>query len=133
MNKWIGIGRLTKFPELKMTASNIPVVSFTVAVNRQYSDENGEKQADFINCVAFRKLAENLSKYCDKGSLVAVDGRISTRSYESDSGTKYVTEIMCDNIQFLDSKSDKPVKEETTDDEHYETSKQLAAEEDLPF
>ncbi len=128
MNKWIGIGRLVKHPELKTTQSNIPVVSFTIAVNRQYSDENGEKQADFINCVAFRKLAENLSKYCDKGSLVAVDGRISTRSYESDSGTKYVTEIMCDNIQFLDSKSDKPVKEE-----YEEPVKQTDESESLPF
>ena len=112
MNKWIGIGRLTKFPELKMTTSNIPLVNFTLAVNRQYTDESGEKQADFINCVAFRKLAENLSKYCDKGSQVAVEGRITTRQYESDNGTRYVTEIMCDNIQFLDSKSDKENREE---------------------
>ncbi len=147
MNKFIGIGRLTKYPELKTTQSNIPLVNFTIAINRQYFDESGEKQADFISCVAFRKLAENLNKYCDKGSLIAVDGRLTTRSYESDSGTKYVSEIICDNIQFLDSKKEE--KDEYNEehakqverlfngnkrlDDLVEVSKKLVVEEDLPF
>lgn len=107
MNKSIIVGRLTKDPELRTTANGVPSVNFTVAVNRTFTNQSGEREADFINCVAWRKQAENLSKYCNKGSLVGVEGRIQTRSYDAQDGTKrYVTEIVADSITFLGSKSD---------------------------
>lgn len=146
INRVILVGRITKDPEIKSTQSNIPVVSFTLAVNRQFTDQSGEKQADFIQCVIWRKQAENLARFVKKGALLGIEGRIQTRQYESDNGTKYVTEVVCDSVQFLESKGDNanqtetpqtPAKEERRssqdNDEFYETSKQLAAEEDLPF
>jgi len=100
-NKVILIGRLTKDPDARVTTNNIPVASFTLAVNRNY----GEREADFINCVTFRKLAEIVGRYVKKGSLVSVDGRLQTRSYDAQDGTKrYVTEVLCDNVVFLDTK-----------------------------
>jgi len=139
MNRVILVGRITKDPEMKSTQSNIPVVSFTLAVNRQFSDQSGERQADFVQCVVWRKQAENLAKFVRKGALLGVEGRIQTRNYEAENGTRYVTEVVCDSIQFLESKvesEDQPYKEDKNTqeaDEFYETSKQLAAEEDLPF
>lgn len=141
MNRVILVGRITKDPEIKQTQSNIPVVSFTLAVNRQFTDAQGEKQADFINCVVWRKQAENLARFVKKGALLGVEGRIQTRQYEAETGTRYVTEVLCDSIQFLESKGDREedteYKEKSLSDkdseEFYETSKQLAAEEDLPF
>jgi len=105
MNKALLIGRLTKNPELKYTNSNIPVATFTLAVNRTFSNQSGEKETDFINIVVWRKQAETVKNYVSQGSLVAVEGRIQTRSYDAQDGTKrYVTEIVADNIQFLESK-----------------------------
>ena len=106
MNKAILVGRLTKDPELKMTENTKrEVCQFTIAVNRPYTNEDGERKADFINCVVWDKLAENLSKYQRKGNQVAVEGRIQTRNYEDKDGKKiYVTEIFVSNITFLDSK-----------------------------
>ncbi len=134
MNRTILIGRITKDLELKTTQSNIPVVTFTLAVDKQFKDESGERGADFIQCVTWRASAENLVKYCGKGSLIAVDGRISTRDYDTDNGKRYVTEVVADNIQFLETKKDEQPKQDTKhEDEMYEISKLLAAEEDLPF
>ncbi len=105
MNKVILIGRLTKDPEMRTTPSGINATSFTIAVNRTFTNQNGEREADFINCVAWRKQAENLAKYCQKGSQVAVEGRIQTRSYDHQDGTKrYVTEILADSTTFLSAK-----------------------------
>lgn len=105
MNKAILIGRLTRDPELRTTTSGISSTSFTVAVSRTYTNQNGEREADFINCVAWRKQAENIAKYCKKGSQVAVEGRIQTRSYDAQDGTKrYVTEVLADNVTFLGAK-----------------------------
>ena len=102
MNKAIIIGRLTRDPEMRTTGSGINSTSFTVAVSRSYANQNGERETDFINCVAWRKQAENISKYCTKGTQVAVEGRIQTRSYDAQDGTKrYVTEIIADNVTFL--------------------------------
>lgn len=106
MNKVILVGRLTKDPELRRTNNDIPVVQFTVAVNRSYQSKNGEKQADFINCVVWRQQAENFAKYMRKGSLIGIDGQIQTRSFDDNNGVKrYVTEVLCDQIHFLESKS----------------------------
>lgn len=106
MNKTILIGRLTKDPELKMTENTKrEVCQFTMAVNRPYTNDDGERKADFINCVVWDKLAENLSKYQKKGNQVAVEGRIQTRNYDDKDGKKiYVTEIFVSNVTFLDSK-----------------------------
>ena len=107
MNKVILIGRLTKDPELKTTPSGVGTTSFTVAVDRTFvNQQTGQREADFINCVAWRKQAENISRYCFKGTQVAVEGRIQVRSYDAQDGSKrYVTEVICDNVTFLGSKS----------------------------
>ena len=105
MNKVILIGRLARDPELRTTSSGIASLNFSLAVARNFTNQNGEREADFINCVAWRKQAENMAKYCQKGSQVAVEGRITTRSYDAQDGTKrYVTEVVCDNVTFLGSK-----------------------------
>jgi single-strand DNA-binding protein len=102
MNKTIIIGRLTRDPEMRTTTSGTNSTTFTVAVSRNYTGANGERETDFLNCVAWRKQAENIAKYCTKGSQVAVEGRIQTRSYDAQDGTKrYVTEIIADNVTFL--------------------------------
>lgn len=105
MNKVVLIGRLTKDPELRYTSSNIPSATFSVAVNRPFENQNGVREADFINIVVWRKQAENVKKYVTKGSLVAIEGRIQTRNYDDKEGKKvYVTEVVADNVQFLESK-----------------------------
>ena len=107
MNKVILIGRLTRDPELRTTPSGVATTSFTVAVDRTFvNQQTGQREADFINCVAWRKQAENISRYCIKGTQVAVEGRIQTRNYDAQDGTKrYVTEVICDNVTFLGSKN----------------------------
>ena len=105
MNKVCLIGRITKDPELRYTSSNIASVRFTLAVNRTFSNQNGEREADFINCVAWRNQAETMKKYVSKGSLVAVEGRIQTGSYEKDGQRIYTTDVVADNVQFLETKS----------------------------
>ncbi len=106
MNKVILIGRLTRDPEMRTTASGTTVTRFSLAVQRPFQDQNGERGADFINCVAWRRQAENIGKYCTKGTQVAVEGRIQTGSYDAQDGTKrYTTDIVCDNVTFLGSKS----------------------------
>lgn len=105
MNKAILIGRLTRDPELRTTSSGRNVCSFSVAVNRTYTNTNGEREADFINCVVWDKQAENLAKYQKKGNQIAVEGRIQTRNYDDKDGKKvYVTEVLASNISFLDAK-----------------------------
>ncbi|HHX80977.1 MAG TPA: single-stranded DNA-binding protein [Acholeplasmataceae bacterium] len=106
MNRVILVGRLTKDPELRHTNNDIPVAQFTVAVNRPYQGRSGERQADFINCVAWRNQAENLARYMRKGSLIGVEGSIQSRSYDDANGMRrYVTEVVCDSIHFLEPKS----------------------------
>ena len=105
MNKVILIGRLARDPEMRTTASGVSVTRFTVAVSRPFTAQNGERGADFINCIAWRRQAENIAKYCTKGSQVAVEGRIQTGSYDGQDGTKrYTTDIVADNVTFLGSK-----------------------------
>lgn len=106
MNKVFLIGRLTRDPELRYTGSNIPVATFSLAVNRNFSNQSGEREADFINIVVWRKQAENVKNYLTQGSQVAIDGRIQTRSYDGQDGQKrYVTEVIADNVEFLGSKN----------------------------
>ena len=105
MNKVVLIGRLTKDPELRYTSSNVPAASFTLAVNRNFQNQNGVREADFINIVMWRKQAETVKKYLTKGSLISIEGRIQTRNYDGADGKKvYVTEVIADNFEFLESK-----------------------------
>ena len=106
MNKVILMGRLTRDPELRYTGSNTAVASFSLAVNRNFTNQAGEREADFINIVVWRKQAENVKNYLTQGSQVAIDGRIQTRSYDDNEGKKrYVTEVVADNVEFLGSKN----------------------------
>lgn len=99
------VGRLTKDPELRTTPSGVEVGNFTLAVNRTFTNQNGEREADFINCIVFRKQAVNVNQYLSKGKLAGIVGRLQTRSYENKEGQKvYVTEVVCDNVQFLEPK-----------------------------
>lgn len=105
MNNVCLVGRLTRDPELRTTSSGLSTTSFSLAVDSGRRDDTGKSQADFINCVAWRNQAENLCKYCGKGSLISVQGRISTRSYDAQDGSKrYVTEVVANSITFLSSK-----------------------------
>ena len=106
INRVVLVGRLTKDPELRYTSSNIPVSKFTLAVNRTFAGPSGEREADFIQCVVWRKQAENLAKFVRKGSLIGVEGRIQTGSYDDKDGIrKYTTEVIGDSVQFLEPKS----------------------------
>ena len=105
MNKVILIGRLTRDPELRYTSSNVATATFSIAVDRTFTNQSGEREADFINIVVWRKQAENCKNYLTKGSQVAIDGRIQTRNYDDKDGKKvYVTEVVADNVQFLGTK-----------------------------
>lgn len=106
INRVVLVGRLTKDPELRYTPSGIATVRFTIAVNRTFTGQSGEKEADFINCVAWRKQAENLANYQRKGNLIGVEGRIQTGSYEGQDGKRvYTTDVVADSIQFLEPRS----------------------------
>ena len=105
MNRVELIGRITRDPELRYTSSNIATTRFTLAVNRPFQGQNGEQGTDFINIVVWRKQAENVSKYVSKGSLVAVEGRIQTGSYERDGQRVYTTDVVADSVQFLETKA----------------------------
>lgn len=141
INRTVLVGRITKDPEIKYTQTNVPVVSFTLAVNRQFQDVNGEKQADFINCVVWRKQSENMSKYVKKGALLGIEGRLSTRNYEDKDGkTVYITEVVCDSVQFLESKNSNQSQDDTKSPHDYqsqndlhEAPKSLNNDNDLPF
>ena len=99
------IGRLTKDPELRYTSQGTAVATFNLAVQRNYSDNNGERQTDFIQCITWRKLAETIANHLIKGSLIACEGRIQTRNYENQKGQRiYVTEVVVNEVQFLETK-----------------------------
>ena len=90
LNRVVLVGRLTRDPELRVSQNNVAVATFNLAVNRPFTSQNGERGADFINCVVFRKQAENVNQYVKKGSLVGIDGRIQTRNYENKDGKEYM-------------------------------------------
>ena len=105
MNKIILIGRLTKDPELKYTQSGTAVCTFNLAVNRRFSNQNGEREADFINCQAWQKTAEFVANYFKKGQQMALEGRLQVRSYDGNDGKKHwVTEVVAEQIEFVGSK-----------------------------
>ena len=118
MNKVLLIGNLTSEPQLRYTANNIPVASFTIAVNRNLTKEDGTKETDFINIIVWNKRAENVKNYLDKGSKVGISGRLQVRKYQNERGeNRYVTEVVADEVEFLNSKKSgldekSPVKSE---------------------
>lgn len=106
INNVVLVGRLTKDPDLRYTANGTGVATFTLAVNRNFTNQDGNRDADFINCVIWRKSAETLANYAKKGTLLGVIGRIQTRSYENQQGQRvYVTEVVAENFQLLESRS----------------------------
>ncbi len=106
MNRVVLVGRITKDPELRTSPNNVSFTAFSIAVNRAVPSANGEREADFINCVAFNKQAENLCRFIKKGGQIGVDGKLQTRRYQAQDGsTRTATEVICDNIHFLEPKS----------------------------
>lgn len=103
LNSVVLVGRLTKDPELRYTQSNQAVATFSLAVNRRFKNQNGEREADFINCVIWRQQAENLANWCKKGNLIGITGSIQTRNFENQQGQRvYVTEVVADSFQLLE-------------------------------
>ena len=132
MNKVILTGRLTRDPELRYTQNNKAVCSFTIATNRPVV-RDGENTADFINCCVWGKTAENLSKYQGKGSLIGIEGRLESRSYDDKDGNKrYVTEVQVEHIEFLGSKSDGQAAKESDPFEEFSNETEISDDE-LPF
>ena len=126
MNRATLIGRITKNIELKATTSGKSVATFTLAVNRDYKNADGNYDADFINCVAYEQRAETISKYVHKGDKFCVTGRISTRTYDKADGSKaYITEVIVDGFEFIENKKDKP----SEDADNFEP----VEDEDVPF
>ncbi len=109
MNKVILVGNLTRDPELRTTSGGVSVTSFTVAVQRRYKSQDGQQQADFISCVAWRSTADFVAKYFVKGSKIGLSGNIQTRTYDDANGVrKYVTEVVAEDVEFVTSKAQNP-------------------------
>lgn len=137
MNKVILLGRLVKDPELATTTNGVSNCKFTLAVTRKYKNQNGETETDFLNCVCWRTLAENVNKFMKKGSQVVVIGSVQTRTYDAQDGTKrYVTEIMADEVEFVSSpKTEGGVQATQTVAQKLNEQQKLIpiSDEDLPF
>ena len=136
MNKVILIGRLTKDPEFTTTGSGINVCRFALAVERKFTNADGEKEVDFLNIVAWRGLADNCNKYLRKGNKCGVVGSIQTRSYDANDGTKkYLTEIIAEEIEFLSPKTENENKPQTESQKRQEVMKDFTQIDDsqLPF
>ncbi|MGM7689797.1 single-stranded DNA-binding protein [Staphylococcus felis] len=134
LNRVVLVGRLTKDPEYRTTPSGVSVATFTLAVNRTFTNAQGEREADFINCVVFGKQAENVKKFLNKGNSAGVDGRLQSRSYENKEGQRvYVTEVVCDSVQFLEPKNNSQSKQQQgqTQDNPFENAS--IDDDDLPF
>lgn len=109
------VGRITRDPELRYTPQNQAVATFSLAVNRQFKNANGEREADFINCVIWRQQAENIVNWAKKGALIGITGRIQTRNYENQQGQRvYVTEVVADSFQMLESRKEAPLPPDPT-------------------
>lgn len=132
LNRVVIIGRLTRDPELRYTPNGTASCTFTLAVERNFKNSNGEREADFIPIVTWRQLAENCANYLKKGRLTAVEGRIQTRSYENNEGRRvYVTEVIADNVRFLESAKNEDRQQQN--DDYSDGTPIDISEEDLPF
>ncbi len=137
INRVILVGRLTKDPELRRTSNDIPVATFTLAVNRPFAKSDSDQQADFIPCVVWRRQAENVTQFVHKGSLVGVEGRMQTRNYEDQEGNRrYITEVVADSVQFLEPKGTQNTNNDASNNYSNDTkplSEIDIADDDLPF
>lgn len=138
MNLFMGIGRITKKPETRYTQSNLAITKFTLAINRDTKNKQGEYETDFISCVAYGKTAELIDKYLDKGSQIAIEGKIQTGSYEKDNKKVYTTDIVVERLTFLEKKQETTQTEivsKAMSDNPYETMGQQVQmdNEGLPF
>ena len=135
LNQVVLIGRLTRDPELRYTPGNgVPVATFTLAVDRPFANQQGEREADFVNIVTWRKLAENCANYLQKGSLSAVTGRLQIRSYEDNQGIKRkVAEVVADNVRFLDRGGRSSEEAKNSDDDGPNVDDINISEDDVPF
>lgn len=126
INNVVLVGRLTKDPDLRYTSGGTAVATFTLAINRNFTNQNGNREADFINCVIWRKSAEILANYAHKGTLLGVTGRIQTRSYDNQQGQRvYVTEVIVENFQLLESRA---ISEQRQQNSSYQSSNQSTNE-----
>ena len=130
MNKVILIGRLTAQPEGTQTPSGKQLTRVTLAVNRRFKTENGEREADFISVIFWGKLAEHLVSYGGKGSLISIDGELRTRRYEKDGSQRYVTEVLGQGFQLLESRAQRAMRENNASDDLADI---VLEEEELPF
>ena len=129
-NKVIAIGRLTATPELQKTANDKSVAHATLAVNRKYKDVKGEREADFLSLVIWGKLAETLASYATKGSLISIEGEIRTRRYEKNGQNRYVTEVLVNGFQLLESRAQRALRENNSG---ADLTDLVLEEEELPF
>lgn len=133
INNVVLIGRLTKDPELRYTPSNVATASFTLAVNRNYKNADGQREADFINCIMWRQSAENLANWCRKGQQIGITGRIQTRNYENQQGQRvYVTEVVAESFQVLE-KRDNSANADSLANQMPPSYGQSIPDDDLPF
>lgn len=130
INKCIFIGRLTKDPDARYTQSGNAVTTFRIAVNRNFLNNQGEREADFIPIQAWRTTAENCAKYLQKGQLVAVSGRLQTRSYEQDGQRRFTWEIIADEVQFLERSNN---NQKSKLEDAYEDLEPVDPDDELPF
>ncbi len=132
INKVVLVGRITKDPELRKTQSNTSVCQFTLAIDRRFSKSD---EADFISCVAWKQPAEYLAQYAYKGTIVSVEGRIQTRTYEGNNGTVYITEVIADSVQMIAQQMPKKEKEDTSKFGGYasNSAEDIVESNDLPF
>lgn len=134
MNKVFLIGNLTRDPELASTNSGVSVCRFSLAVSRNFSNAEGERETDFLNIIVWRNQADNCHKYLKKGSKCAVSGQIQTRTYDAQDGTKrYVTEIVADNVEFLNTKANGDGQEKVTDSNKEVAKLEPIDDDTLPF
>ena len=140
INNTVLVGRMVRDAELKYTPNNQAVATFTLAVNRNFKSQNGEREADFINCVIWRQQAENLANWAKKGALIGITGRIRTRNYENQQGQRvYVTEVVAENFQLLESQKERGNQTQANSQPDFGRNEQIQSNpmditsDDLPF
>ena len=133
INHVVVVGRLTRKPELKFTSTGTKYTQFSVAAQRNFKNKSGEYEADFINCLMWRTAAENFVKFTDKGSLVGIEGRIQTRSYDKDGKTVYITEVLAEGFSLLETKKVVETRNNQPVFSNNEAEPIEFSEDDLPF
>ena len=139
LNYFVCMGRLTAKPELKVTQSGTSVTSFTIAVDRDYKSQSGEKVTDFLNCVAWKQTAEHIAKWFDKGSMICVEGSVNVRQYkDKDGNNRYATEIVASRAHFTGEKRDNSIHPDTKTSDLVNNNsapamEELSPDDDLPF